>query len=219
MTYPSRSDSGSDLADGPHDDMQSFGSGSDRELEDEEARHEKTADFLLHKPEPMAAASVKKRDTKHDQKLQNFDNKFPSRHGPAEPQVVTNTKYVFMQEVKNTADICTQATPLKPEVREVQTVTYDLNFNAYNYVLGCLEAVAHIPENFKVIKAKNHDIMVKVGSFTFYDLKRNLTKARHLLEYHHFLCRNGHRDLIFPVMPLKSILALDQAPPFNTTIT
>ena len=46
--------------------MQSFGSSSDRELEDDEDRREKTADYLLHKPEPMTAASVKKRDTKND---------------------------------------------------------------------------------------------------------------------------------------------------------
>ena len=95
MTYPSRSDPGSELADGQHDALQSFGPSSDRELEDEEDRHEKTQDFLLPKPKPMAVTSVKKRDTKNDQKLQNFDNKHPSRRDPAEPQVVTKTKYII----------------------------------------------------------------------------------------------------------------------------
>ena len=116
MKYPSCSDPGSELADDQHDALQSFRPGSDRELEDEEDRHEKTMDFLLSKPEPMAAASVKKRDTKNDQKLQNSDNKFPSWHHPAEPRVVTSTKYVLKKEVKSTVDSCTQATPLMPEV-------------------------------------------------------------------------------------------------------
>ena len=64
QSYRSLTPSEVDQCDHPPDDQQSCGPRSDRDLEDEDVRHDKTMDFLLPKPESMIVGSAKKRDAK-----------------------------------------------------------------------------------------------------------------------------------------------------------
>ena len=94
-----------------------------------------------------------------------------------------------------------------------------MNHNDYHFVLGNLEAIDLLPHGFDELQDHLYHRMVPVGTFIFVELKKQLTQARHLNKYHHFIRRNGPHSIGRPMMPHTSYLHLNDAPPRHTTIT